>query len=515
MTGAECLLRTLVANCVTTCFMNPGTSEMHFVSALDRVPGMRGVLCLYEGVCSGAADGYARMKGEPASVLLHLGPGLANALSNLHNARKARMPVLAIVGEHSTPHLKFDAPLSADIAAFARAVSSQVRIVEDVDSIATLARDAIAAAFGPPGQVSTLIVPADCSWLDTQSAAPVFVRPERRAPSSAAIAAAARILRAGSPVGFILGGSSIMDDLALAAAGRIAAATGARFFADRSAPRVASGRGRFPVRRLPYFPQDAHAALAGLGHMLLVEAAPPVSFFGYPDTPSSPVPETCVVSALASRDEDGAVALALLAAELEAHAMEPVSSEAPAAPTEDGPLSLDAIGRTVAAMMPEGAIVSDGMVSSREPVLNHLHRALPHDQMAVTGGAIGQGLPVAIGAAIACPDRRVVSLEGDGSAMYSFQSLWTMARERLDIIVVIFANRRYRILDIEMARTGASGVGKRANDMVDIGSPNLDFVSLARGVGVPATRAVTILEFGAQLRSALAGRGPRLIEAVL
>ena len=512
MTGAESLLQTLVANGIEVCFMNPGTSEMHFVSALDRVPGMRGVLCLYEGVCSGAADGYARMKGKPAAALLHLGPGLGNSLSNFHNARKARTPIIGIVGEHSTAHLKYDAPLTSDIAAFARTVSTEIRTVQSAGTIGNSASETIAAALTAPGQIAMLIVPADYSWLPSGSVGPVVPRPQREPPKSAVVEAAARILYYGKPAAIVLGGSSI-NRCALESAARLAAATGVRFFADRTTPRLASGRG-FAIEKIPYFPEDASKALADFKNMILVEAQTPVSFFGYPETPGSPVPDSCAVSVLAAREQDGTAALAALVAACDAPPVSGVAETQQEALPE-GPLNLHAIGKTIAAFMPENAIVSDEMVSSSAPVLVHLLKAPPHDQLTITGGAIGQGLPVAVGAAVACPDRKVLALEADGSAMYSLQSLWTMARENLDVTVVIFANHRYRILDIEMKRTGAMGVGKSANDMLDLGRPNLDFVSLAQGMGVSATRATAAEEFVSQFAAAVAARGPRLIEAVL
>ncbi|HWE51279.1 MAG TPA: acetolactate synthase large subunit [Bryobacteraceae bacterium] len=515
MTGAESLLQTLVANEIEVCFMNPGTSEMHFVSALDKVAGMRGILCLYEGVCSGAADGYARMKGSPAAALLHLGPGLGNSLSNFHNARKARTPIVAIVGEHSTAHLKYDAPLTADIGAFARTVSQEIRTVMSATTVGATASATIAAAIAPPGQIAVLIVPADYSWLPSETIGATVPHPTRERPKSDVIEAAARILCYGKPAAIVLGGSSI-NRRALDAAARLSAATGVRFFADRTAPRLASGRG-FAIEKIPYFPEDASKALAGLKNMILVESQTPVSFFGYPDTPGSPVPDSCTVSTLATRAQDGTAALEALVLAVDAKAADaaPAPSIAQPEPLPEGPLNLHAIGKTIAALMPENSIVSDEMVSSSAPVLVHLLNAPPHDQLTITGGAIGQGLPVAVGAAVACPDRKVLALEADGSAMYSLQALWTMARENLDVTVVIFANHRYRILDIEMKRTGAQGVGKSANDMLDLGRPNLDFVSLSHGMGVPATRATTAEEFTAQFREAVAVRGPRLIEAVL
>lgn len=494
--------------------MNPGTSEMHFVAALDRVPGPRGVLCLYEGVCSGAADGYARMSGGPAATLLHLGPGLANGLSNFHNARKAASPIVSIVGEHSTGHLKYDAPLTSDIAAFARTVSSQIRTVESASSFGTAVSETIALSLGPPGQIATLIIPADFSWLEAGPPGVAVPRPGHCPPSPESVREAARLLRSADSA-LILGGAS-MNQRALEAAGRLAAATGVRVFADRSTPRLASGRGRFPVQKVPYFPEDAIAALGGLSHLILVEAPAPVSFFGYPDTPSSPVPEGCAVFILAAREQDGTAALEALVAECGArNSAVPIPSLETAVAPLDGPLTLDAMGHALAALLPESAIVSDETISASALMLAHLARAAAHDQLPITGGSIGQGLPVAVGAAIACPDRKVVALEADGSAMYSLQALWTMARENLDILIVILANRRYRILDIEMARAGASRVGRKANDMLDLGRPDLDFVSLSRGMGVPATRATTAREFTEQFRIGVAERGPRLIEAVL
>jgi acetolactate synthase-1/2/3 large subunit len=512
MNGAECLLRTLVSNGLDVCFMNPGTSEMQFVAALDRVPGMRGILCLFEGVCSGAADGYARMTRRPAATLLHLGPGLANGLANFHNARKALSPVVNIVGEHSTQHLQYDAPLTSDIVTFARSVSGYVHTPGAAAELGRAASDTIQAALRPPGQVATLIVPADFSWSEAGEPGPV-VKPYRRVkPDADRLRIAARVLHSGEPAALLLGGGTLIG-AGLDAAGRIAAATGAKVFAARYAARMESGRGRFLPVRVPYFPEPALSAMAGLKHLILVEAKGPVSFFGYPGQPSFLAPPDCALHGLAATDEDGTAALVALAAELGAGACAYFDPKPTASAT--GALTPDAVGQTLASLLPEHAIVSDEMVSSGEAVWAHLVEAAPHDHLPVTGGAIGQGLPVAVGAAIACPDRKVVALEADGSGMYTLQSLWTMARESLDITVVIFANRRYRILDVEMRRTGAGGFGPKAGDMIDIGRPDLDWVRLSEGQGVPASRVSTASEFTAAFRLAMSERGPRLIEAVL
>jgi acetolactate synthase-1/2/3 large subunit len=454
------------------------------------------------------------MRGRPAATLLHLGPGLANALANLHNARKARSAVVNIVGEHSTAHLKVDAPLTADIAAFARTVSGYVGVAGNAADVGDATSAAIAAAVAPPGHVATLIVPADLSWSEGGACGPQVARPKRMPPPGERISAAAQLLRA-QGTALLLGGTAT-SERALTAAGRIAAHTGVPIFADRNAPRIASGRGRFHAQTVPYFPEPALTLLAGVRNLILVETQPPVSFFGYPNTPSCVLPPESSVFVLAERTEDGAAALESLADACDApEAPAPTAAPPPEHVIDERPLTADAVGAALAAHLPGDAIISDEMVSAGAMVLPHLLRAAPHDRLPVTGGSIGQGLPVAVGAACACPDRKVFALEADGSGMYTPQSLWTMARENLDVLIVIFANRRYQILEIEMRRTGAAGFGEIAAGMIDIGRPILDWVHLASGMGVPATRAITASQFDRQLRSALEVRGPRLIEACL
>lgn len=515
MNGAECLLRTLVASEVDLCLMNPGTSEMQFVSALDRVPRMRGVLGLFEGVCSGAADGYARMTGKPAATLLHLGPGLANALANFHNARKARSPIVNIVGEHSTQHLGHDAPLTADTEAFARPVSGWMRTLERAGAMGEAASAAVVAALGPPGRVASLIVPADFSWSEAGEPGCAARRPSRALPAAEQVRSVACALRSGQTVGLLLSGSALQAR-GIRSADQLRAGTGVRVFADRYAARVTRGGGMPGVERIPYFPEFAEALLAGFERLVLVEARPPVSFFGYPGRRSTLAPAGCVFDVLASEDQDGAGALEWLAEELGVQTQGTFTS-GPLRPDlpKGEPLTAAAIGRIVAALAPEGVILSDETVSSSEQIWPHLAAAALHDHLPVTGGAIGQGLPVALGAALACPGRKVVALEADGSAMYTLQSLWTMARERLDITTVILANRRYRILDIEMRRTGAGTVGPHADKMIDLAHPEPDWVKLANGFGVEAARATTANEFIREYGAAMREPGPRLIEAVL
>jgi acetolactate synthase I/II/III large subunit len=476
------------------------------------------VLCLFEGVCSGAADGYARMRRRPAATLLHLGPGLGNALANLHNARKARSPIVNIVGQHSTQHLRYDAPLTADVEAFARPVSGWIRTVQRSADMGADTAAVVRAACEPPGQVATLIVPADFSWseIEATDGPGEAVQPSaRRDARSECVREAASILRSGEPTGLLLGGATLLA-AGLDAAGQLAAGTGVRVFADRNAARMERGMGTFAPQRVPYFPEPAEAALAGLKHLILVESLTPVSFFGYPGRRSTLAPEDCAIHVLASIEEDGTAAIQALVEECGVSSVSiPLQEWARPALPKGAPLTLENIGLALAAEMPEGSIVSDEMISAAEAILQNLAAARPFTHVPITGGAIGQGLPVAVGAAVARPDRKVVALQADGSAMYTLQSLWTMAREQLDIVVVILANRRYRILEIESRRTGASEIGPRANDMMDLRRPNLDWVKLAEGQGVQAGRATTGDEFITLFRDAVKHPGPTLIEAVL
>ena len=518
MTGAECLLRTLLKNGVNVCFMNPGTSEMQFVAALDRVSGMRPVLGLFEGVCSGAADGYARMTRKPAATLLHLGPGMGNALANFHNARKARSPIVNIVGDHATAHKKFDAPLSADVPAFARTVSGFVREATSAQDIGLLTTQTVEAAMGPPGQVATLIVPADFSWSEAGEVGPAATMPVRpRATDQDVREAVSVLLKLGPASGILMGGETVVD-LGLRLASVIASARGTRIFYDRNASRAQLGIDRFAPERAAYFPEKAEAQFAGLKHMFLIEAKEPVSFFAYPGRKSLLLPEDCKVTVLAGVEGDGIYALLGLAE----HLMEKNGGfgESPFKGASfsvggNDPLTLESLGPAIVALLPEDVIVSDEMVSSSEAVVPLLGLGRRLDFLPVTGGSIGQGLPVALGAAIACPNRKVVALQADGSAMYTLQALWTMARENLNVAVVIFSNRRYRILDVEVQRTGSGSLGPLANSMLDIGRPDLDWVKLAEGCGVEASRATTGREFADQFSAALAAPGPRLVEAVL
>jgi acetolactate synthase-1/2/3 large subunit len=514
MNGAECLFRTLVANGLDVCFTNPGTTEIHCVAALDAAPEMRAVLCLFEGVATGAADGYARMTGRPACTLLHLGPGLANGLANLHNARRARVPLLNIIGDHATYHRPFDAPLTSDIVGFAAPVSAWIRTSSSSQTLAGDALAACAAANTRPGRVATLIVPADVAWGEAQA-------PAAQAPSPPSVAAPVEhldevlaALRSGEPCAILLGGSALSEP-GVRLAARISRATSADLLRDYFVTRVARGAGRMEVARVPYLVDQALAALRRYRHLILIAAQPPVAFFAYPGQPSALTPPDCAIHTLATPERDGLAALEQLADALAAGGRD--SPAMPLAPpgAPQGALSLITVAQAIGHRMPEHAIVVNEAVSSGFAIPDFTARAAPHDWLDVTGGSVGGGLPLALGAAIANPDRRVIALEGDGSGMYTSQALWSMAREGANVTTVVFANRGYAILQLELLRASRGSAGKRSAQALELSRPDIDWVALARAQGVPGERASNAQELDAALSRSLATPGPSLIEAVL
>jgi acetolactate synthase-1/2/3 large subunit len=513
MNGAESLLQTLVACGVDVCFTNPGTSEMHFVAALDKQDGMRSVLCLFEGVVTGAADGYARMTGKPACTLLHLGPGLANGLANLHNARRARVPLVNVVGDHATYHRHLDAPLTSNIAGFAEPVSGWIRASESSQSVAADGAAAVTAAMTPPGQIATLILPADTAWGPASGPAKPTVAPRPVAPPHDAIDAAAQALRSGEPCALLMNGAALTEQ-GLVLANRIAAKTGAKLFADTFVTRIARGAGRVEIERVPYFGEQAAEVLAPYRHLILVATKAPVTFFAYPGKPSELTPAGCTAHVLATPAEDALAALEALCSAVDAPAA-PRLAPAPRPTLPHGALTPQSAAQTLGALLPANAIIVNEAATSGFAIPAMTTDAPQHDWLDLTGGAIGQGLPTAVGAAVACPGRRVLALEGDGSGMYTVQALWTMAREKLDVTAVIFANRKYAILQVELLRVGAGNPGRKAMDMLSLDRPDLDWVQLANGMGVPATRSTSAEEFNTQLARALATPGPSLIEVVL
>lgn len=513
--GAQALMKTLADAGIEVCFSNPGTSEMHFVAALDDEPRMRAVLALFEGVATGAADGYARLADKPAATLLHLGCGLGNGLANLHNARKGRVPVVNIVGDHATYHMPLDAQLQSDIETVARNVSPDfVRTSMRTDDLCRDAVDAVVAARGLPGQVATLILPADVSWGEgAMPAAP----PAAMAPAGVdadTVAAIAKLLASGGRTALLLGGRALREP-ALVAAGRLAARFGVTLLAEVFPTRLERGAGLPPVERIAYLAELAGVQLAQFEHLVLVDAKAPVSFFAYPGKASELVPAGCQVHTLCRPDQDAATSLQALVeaagAGDTAPALQPASR--PARPR--GRLSAEKVCKAVGHLLPERAIIVDEAITSGL-MLGLMTAGCPrHDLVTLTGGAIGQGLPNAVGAAVACPDRPVIALVGDGTAMYTLQALWTMARENLNVTTIVFNNASYSVLNVELERVGADRIGPKARSQLDIGGPRLDFAQLAQGMGVHAVRAETAEDFVRALEYALSRPGPHLIDAVV
>lgn len=520
MNGSESMVHTLLNNEVSVCFANPGTSEMHFVSALDRVPQMRCVLGLFEGVVTGAADGYFRMAQKPAATLLHLGPGLGNGLANLHNAKRAQSGIVNIIGQHAHDHIANDAPLTSDIEGIARPVSHWVRTCASSMTAPDDTAAAVQAASGTPARIASLILPADAAWGPSTSGG-VRKLPQRPAPTPAdsVIDAIARLLqsstRAPGSVALLLGGRA-MRGLSPRLAGQIAARTGCKLLAETKNARSERGLGRVNIPQIPYPINGALDALKDIRLLILVDAIKPVAFFAYPDKPRFLVHPDCQVETLATKDEDVEAALAKLndAVGGMPGQVAYVSDGASPAWSDGVPNSQD-MGRALAALLPENVIVVDEAITTGRQLQSSAAVAQPHDWLEITGGSIGYGLPCATGAAVACPDRKVVAIIGDGSAMYTVQSLWTMAREGLDVTVVICANSKYQILSGELDAMGGPPPATNAQRMLSIGSPSLDWVRLAEGHGLSATRVDTMAGFAAALGNGLRSSGPNLIEVLL
>ncbi len=514
MNGAESLVRTLVKGGVDVCFTNPGTSEMHFVAALDKVDGMNCLLCLFEGVVTGAADGYARMAGKPASTLLHLGPGLGNAVANLHNARKADTPMINIVGEHATYHIEHDAPLTADIEGIARPVSHWVKTSRDSRTVAADAAEAIATASAPPGQIATLILPANTAWEESDGPADVPAIARRGTIADDAVTSAAKVLQSGEPTVLMLAGQALYEDT-LNLAGRIAAKTGAGLISQGANARLQRGAGRVAVNRIPFSVDQALEVLAPYRNIILVGAKPPVAFFAYPGKPSRLEAEGCQIHRLCELGEDAEDALARLAEAVGAKPGDAQVQQAfrPDLPT--GALTAETIAAVLGNVLPEGAIVADESVSVGRGFFPMTAGTPPHDWLNNMGGSIGLGMPMATGAAVACPDRKVICLEGDGSGMYTLQALWTQARANLDVTTVVLANRSYAILRGELTRVGAENPGRKALDMLDLSRPTLDWVQMANGMGVEAVRVDTCEAFHKAMVAGIAVKGPYLVEVVM
>lgn len=512
MNGADALIKTFAACGVEACFANPGTSEMHLVTALDREPRIKSILCLFEGVATGAADGYARIKGKPAMTLLHLGPGYLNGAANLHDARRAFSPVINVVGDHATYHRHLDAPLTSDIETLVKPLSAWTDVVNTPAEAGAKAAAAFRAAHGPPGGNAFLLLPADSAWSEGSAPEAAQQGASPGAPDAARVAEVAAAIKAAKQPAVILNGDALVEP-GLSHAARLQAA-GVFVLTDTFCTIQRRGGGHFAPTRLPYFGEQALETLTGCDLLVAIGTKHPVAFFAYPGKPSELTPEGAKRLSLGGPEISSAAAVQMLADALEAPTEGPKTAHAaPAAPT--GPLSPEATGFSLARHMPPDSIIADDSVTAGLSILFPTMGAASHDWLFHTGGAIGQGMPMAVGAAVAAPGRKVIALCGDGAGMYTVQSLWTMAREQLDVTVIVFANRIYRILMIELMRTGAGNPGPAAASMLSLANPTLDWVKLAEAQGVPAVRCETAEDFDKQLARLLALPGPKLIEAVV
>jgi acetolactate synthase I/II/III large subunit len=516
MNGSQAMVKTLLAGSVDVCFANPGTSEMHFVAALDQATEMRCVLGLFEGVVTGAADGYYRMAGKPAATLLHLGPGLGNGLANLHNARKARSGIINVIGQHALDHIHNDAPLNSDVEGVARPMSNWVRTITSSTQAAMDTAEAISQAKSAPGRIASLILPANCAWESADAGQYSFEAAREPAPvleeTVEQVAALLSKPETAKRVLLLLGGTALMQTHTWLA-GQIAAKTGCQLMSEPRSPRLQRGRGRVNVRPIPFAVDAAVNALKDADHLVLIGSTVPVAFFAYPGKPRLTISENCTVHTLATPGHDLMGSLQALCDAVSANQTTPafLSSNLSIPSYDDGFPTPTTIGSVLARALPEDAILVDEAVTSGRMLADSVPYFAPHDCIDITGGAIGFGLPAAVGAAVAAPGRRVIALVGDGSAMYTIQSLWTMAREELDVTAVIFDNRSYRILRGELNNMGGPEPGVNASRMLDLDAPELDWVSMAKAHGVPGMATDTLSGFEQALKKATATPGPSLI----
>ncbi|GAB3930591.1 acetolactate synthase large subunit [Kribbella albertanoniae] len=513
MNGAEALVETLRLAGLQVCFTNPGSSELELLAA-GLSSELHTVLCLEEGIATGAADGFARMSGVPAATLLHQGPGLANGLANLHNAKRALSPVVNLVGASATTHHELDGPLECDIEILAGPMSGWVRTVRDARLITADTRAAIVAAHLPTPGVATLIVPSDLAAAPSGGA--VWDAPGLRlpAPSSNGVDELIPLLHNGSgdDVTVLLGGTAL-DRHGLSVAAQVCRTLGWRPVAEAFPRLLAGGPDSLFLTRLAADPAVARRQLAGTRHLVLAGARLPVTAFAQQGAPGTLAPADCRIWSLAAPNEDATAALLQLA---DASRRSSSQYDAPtrsarrpplALPTVAKPLTTELLATVVAMMLPENAVVVDETNSSGPEFAAALREAPPHDLLTGCGFAIGQGLPLAVGAAIAVPDRRVVCLESDGSAMYALAAFWSQAHEDLNVTTIILNNRGYGILR-RIAPAPTTG-------FFDLSAPEIDYVSVAAGLGVPGARVRTTAELRTQLGRALTHPGPYLIDAEL
>jgi acetolactate synthase-1/2/3 large subunit len=511
MKGAESLIATAISGGVEVCFANPGTTELPLVLALDSVPGPRSILCLHENVATGAADGYGRMAAKPAMCLLHLGVGLANGLTNLHNARRAFTPVVNVIGDHATWHLPADPLLATDIVSLARTVSDYVKKSLAATTVAFDVADAIEAAMENGGRIATLIVPNDVQMGEAGDAIPVRRVRATKTYSPRRVVQAAKALKSGKSA-LLLGGDALLEP-GIMLAGRVAATGNADLLCDTFFARMERGGDLPSPMKLPYFPDEALELTRRYERVIVAGTRRPVAFFGYPALPSYITTEEQTVI-LAGPQEDSLGALAALASEVNApDVIDQMFGALPAIPK--GGLDAQAVSAVIACLQPAECIVMDEVLAVGVPYFDSSKHSPRFTHLMLTGGAIGQGPSAATGAAIACPNRKVINFQSDGCGAYSVQAFWTQARENLDVVTIIGSNRSYQILQLELLRAGVAQMGPIARSMLGLDDPFIDWVKIGEGFGVPAVAVDSAEALARELGRALMHKGPYLIEAIM
>ncbi len=514
MNGAELIMKTAINAGIVVCFANFGTTEMPLALAFDTEPGIKAVLGLFEGICTGAADGFGRMMNKPAMTLLHLGPGFANGIANLHVARRARSPILNLIGEHTTQHISLDPPLAMDIKALAGTVSGWYKANQSPDELSQDIADAYSASLH--GQIATLSIPSDYQMEEIESAyvaVPDFafdpVNRER-------IEKAAYFMKSHKKVALILGGRALRLR-GLQVATRLKAFSGCDLLTDYLPGYMDRGIGLPEITRIPYFPEPAMALLAHYEGVVIAGTREPVSFFGYKGIRENLLAEDQPRFLIDGFRQNPVEALEYLADLLNAakDGDEQIVSELRRPSIAQGELTSEKACQTLAALQPEGAIIVDEGVSSAFPYYALSHGLPPHSMLTNSGGSIGYGMPCSIGAAIACPDRPVINLQADGSAMYTVQALWTQARQNLNITTLICANRCYNILKMELNRANIETIGPNISSLMDLENPHINWVKMAEAMGVPAVSVNTGEELSHEIKLALSESGPHLIETVI
>ena len=515
MNGAAAFFKSIVDNGIDTIFACPGTSEMQVVDEVGY-SNLRVVLCLFENSVTGMADGYARMLDKPALGMVHVTCGLTNALANMHNARIANSRMIIFGGGVHVAH-EVNEPVHSMLQRqpYVAQIAAQCVIeARSPDQLAAAATQALKASNDGAGKIVYVYGPNNAVWGESSFQGKLTSSAEQRQRvSTATISSIADTLKAGKKTAFILDNLALREE-GLEILGRIAEGAGGRLFREWLPSRIAMGAGRVRTETLPYGGAEGRELLSEFDQIVLVGAKIPVCPFSYENQPWVKIPENCNVHTLATADHDILAALEELATQLDLP--EKASNRYNRKPGEPptGPLSGNSIVQSLSILMPADSIVLDEAMLENVMFPLLMDGAAPFDFMAACpGGAIGAGPPVACGAAIACPNRKVILLEGDFSLMQGNTALWSMAQHNLDICVINYNNEGSASLSTELARVRQGEAQPKSIELLRIRKPTIDYAAMAESMGVPASRAETAEEFHLQLTKAMSTKGPHFIDA--